>query len=90
MKGKVGEVDLKLDISKAYDRVSWEFLWHVMLEMGFGNEWIELLMMCLSTRTYTVLVNGQEVGPIVLGRGLRKGDPYPLIYLSYVQKDCHH
>ena len=66
---------LKLDISKAYDRVSWEFLRHAMLEMGFSNEWIELIMMCVSTVTYTVLVNGQEVGLIVLGRGLRQGDP---------------
>ena len=75
VKGKVGEVTLKLDISKSYDRVSWEFLCHVMLEMGFANEWIELIMMCVSTVTYIVLVNGKEVGPIVLGRGLRQGDP---------------
>ena len=66
---------LKLDISKVYDRVSWEFLRHVMLEMGFENEWIELIMMCVSTVTHTMLVNGQEVGPIVPGRGLRLGDP---------------
>ena len=46
---------LKLDISKVYDRVSWEFLRHVMLEMGFENEWIELIMMCVSTVTHIVL-----------------------------------
>ena len=82
MKGKVGEVALKLDISKAYNRVSWEFLWHVMLEMGFGNEWIELVMMCLSIGTYNVLVNGQEVAQLFSEGDFDRATLIPLsIYL---------
>ena len=58
VKGKVREVALKIDISKAYDRVSREFLRHVMSKMGFASEWIELIMMCVLIVTYTVFIKG--------------------------------
>jgi hypothetical protein len=35
-KGRVGDVALKLDISKAYDRIGWEYLRGVMEKMGFA------------------------------------------------------
>lgn len=38
--GKVGEAGMKLDISKAYDRVSWDYLRAVLDKMGFTNTWI--------------------------------------------------
>lgn len=36
-RGKRREVALKVDISKAYDEVDWEFLKLVMLKMGFAS-----------------------------------------------------
>ena len=33
--GNVGEMTLKLDMSKAYDRIEWDCLEKIMIEMGF-------------------------------------------------------
>lgn len=38
--GKVGEKALKIDISKAYDRVDWNYLKGMMLKMGFDEKWV--------------------------------------------------
>jgi hypothetical protein len=74
-RGKLGEVALKLDISKAYDRIDWEYLRGIMCKMGFSTQWISWIMMCVETVDYSVIVNGNIVGPIIPGRGLRQGDP---------------
>lgn len=41
-KGKHGEVALKIDISKAYDKIGWRFLKGMMIQLGFSHIWINL------------------------------------------------
>ena len=63
-KGKCGEMGLKLDISKAYDRVEWGCLQQIMAKMGFHENWTRLIMRCVSFVTYVVRINGMPCGQI--------------------------
>lgn len=74
-KGQQSDIALKLDISKAYDRLDWEYLRDIMLQMGFSLRWVQWIMLCVETVDYTMLVNGAQVGPFIPGRGIRQGDP---------------
>ena len=56
---KTGFMALKLDMSKAYDRVEWVFLEKILLKMGFQNFWVSLIMECITTVSYSILVNGE-------------------------------
>ncbi|MCI04126.1 RNA-directed DNA polymerase (Reverse transcriptase), partial [Trifolium medium] len=74
-RGSKGDLALKIDISKAYDRVDWGFLRGMLERLGFGEKWVRWMMMCVSSVNYSVLMNYDKAGPIYPGRGLRQGDP---------------
>ncbi|XP_042969107.1 uncharacterized protein LOC122301794 [Carya illinoinensis] len=81
-KGREGSMTIKLDISKAYDRVEWNFLEVILIKMRFGMKWTKLLMVCVRTVTYSTIINGVLGETITLTRGLRQADPLsPYLFL---------
>jgi hypothetical protein len=66
---------LKLDISRAFDSLSWAFLAEVLRQMGFPEIWLTWIAVSLRTASTRVLVNGIPGETIAHARGLRQGDP---------------
>ena len=65
---------LKLDITKAFDSVSWSFLLEVLGKLGFGSRWRDILCGLLVSSSTQVLLNGTPRDFIQHRRGLRQGD----------------
>ena len=79
----------KLDIEKAYDHLSWNFLLIVMRKMGFGDKWAAWIRWCISTTSFSVLVNGTPSGFFHSSRGWRQGDPLsPYLFVIGMEALC--
>ena len=59
-----------------------------MLRMGFNGTWVKIIMKCLSTVNYSVLLNGNPTVTFSPSRGLRQGHPLsPYLFLLCVKAD---
>jgi hypothetical protein len=72
---KQPQIILKLDISKAFDSVSWAFLFEILEHMGFGRIWRDMIAGLLTTSSTQILLNEVPGDFINHQWGLRQGDP---------------
>ncbi|XP_062094183.1 uncharacterized protein LOC133800246 [Humulus lupulus] len=70
---------IKIDISKAYDTVDWNFVEDLLNALNFPGKFIQLVMICIKSTTYSLLMNGRIQGGFQGAKGLRQDD---LILLS--------
>ncbi|XP_074290277.1 uncharacterized protein LOC141617008 [Silene latifolia] len=85
---------LKVDLKKAYDSISWSFLEQMMRALQFPGEFIALVMECVCTASYSLVMNGEIFGFFKGQKGLRQGDPLsPLLFtitMEYLSRVMHY
>lgn len=73
---------VKMDMSKAYNRVEWDFVSQVLHRLGFHEKWINWVMECITSVSYKFLINDNIYGVVKPHRGIRQRDPIsPYIFI---------
>lgn len=66
---------IKVDITKAFDTISWHFLRAILTRMGFSPRFVSMVESILCSSRLSIMINGSSQGYFGCSRGVRQGDP---------------
>ncbi|VFQ80232.1 unnamed protein product [Cuscuta campestris] len=81
-KAEGGNIIIKLDMTKAFDKVKWSYLLDILQKFGFCRSFLHMVKTVLKTSKYSVLFNEKPCGFFGQSRGIKQGDPLsPLLFI---------
>lgn len=86
-KSKQGLLATKINLEKAYDKYSWDFLQATLEDFGSLNKTIQLIMFCVRFFSLSLIWNVTKLSSFVSNKGLQKGDPlFPYHFVLGMKK----
>lgn len=81
-----GNIMMKFDMSKAYDRLEWRFFLKTLRAMGFSTVVQDMVYRAISDVRYRININGENSEEFQSTRGVKQGDPLsPLLFIMAQQ-----
>lgn len=81
----------KLFIFEAYDTVSWSFIGIMLSYFNFSEKLVTLIMKCVTTTSFYLLINGVAQGYFNGHRDLKQSDPLsPYMHFCAMYGDLEH
>jgi hypothetical protein len=78
---------LKIDFAKAFDKIEWSFIISALARKGLHSHFINLVHACISSPTFSVIINGQSFAKFNSSRGIRQGCPLsPYLFVFAVNE----
>lgn len=65
----------KIDLTKAFDRIKWNFIASTLARKGLHAHFINLVHACISSPTFLVIINGQSFARFKSSKGIIQGCP---------------
>ncbi|XP_024038358.1 uncharacterized protein LOC112097385 [Citrus clementina] len=89
-RGKTGQMAIKVDLEKAYDHLSYDFIHETLGVIGLQKDLIRIIMECITTISVQLLWNDELTESFIPSRGIRKGDPLsPYIFVMCIERLSH-
>lgn len=85
----------KIDMEKAYDRLDWNAILSIFDAMNFPAKWCLWIKACITSVSFSLLINGTPTKWLKTNCGIRQGDPLsPYLFilcsqlLTHLLNDC--
>ncbi|XP_038688673.1 uncharacterized protein LOC119987842 [Tripterygium wilfordii] len=89
-RGGKGYMAIKIDLEKAYDMLSWDFIQDTLTEVGLDDIWVRNIMQCVTTSRMAVIWNGHRLDWFNPSRGIRQGDAIsPYLFVLCIERLGH-
>ncbi|XP_050207419.1 uncharacterized protein LOC126656837 [Mercurialis annua] len=89
-KGQKGLMAIKIDLEKAYDKLSWDFINDTLHDIGIPGYLSNVVKQCISSPSMSIIWNGNTTKSFSPSCGIRQGDPIsPYLFVLCIERLAH-